>query len=228
MYLRHRRPTKADVIVFVLHDQWFKEPLSRLSPVEQVTDALGRTSYASRDQGWQREFGHLKTEVRAWSGNAIMARKAKTVLKHALIKGLSRSGIYHHQTGLAYLPYKKTRVIVERLPETVGEIAPGHGKFDRLVAGAIRLSEIAKQEKALLLTVIIPAKEYAYNRFQPKPVPLSGYGPPSRLNRALKEAGVQTVFTHPVLSRQSAGRWKMADPPFIGTMTAIGRPMESD
>jgi len=197
MYLRHRRPTKANVVIFLLHDQWFREPLAKVAPVTEIDQALMSRRYENKDASWQAQFKSFKDEVRAWSGNAILARKVKTLLKHALIKGLSKLDIYHHKTGLEYIPYKKGNVIVEKLSHELAVITTGNEKFDRIATGIIKLAELAKAEDVRFVVAIIPAKEYPYNRFRRKPTPMRGIGPADDLNRILRNAGVDTVLSHP-------------------------------
>jgi hypothetical protein len=212
MYIHHRQPTKSNVVIFLLHDQWFLEPLSKTAPVDQIDQALMFNRYENKDTSWQAAFRSFKVEVRAWSGNAILARKAKTILKHAAIKGLSFLNIYHHQTGLEYLPYKTGNVIVEKLPENIADVTVGNKKFDRIVAGTVKLAELAKAEGLRFVVVIIPAKEYPYNQFRRSPVPLREFGPASEFNRILVNAGIDTVFSHPPLFEAVSRQMKNQGP----------------
>ncbi len=199
MFLVHQRPTAAGVLVFLIHDQWFMEPLSNLSPIEQIEEVIRQDRYGPRVPRALARFGDFKVELRDWSGNAILARKAKTSLKKAMIRGLALTGIYDHKTGLDYIASKSGPIIVEPLPPDVGEIGPGHAKFDRQLAGTIRLAKLAGQKGVLFLPVLIPAKEYPYNAFRKAPAPLRGYGPAAAFNAALIRSGLETVFAHPAL-----------------------------
>jgi hypothetical protein len=90
-------------------------------------------------------------------------------------------------------------VIVETLPLDIGKIGPGFEKFDRQLAGTIRLAKLAREKGVLFLPVLIPAKEYAYNAVRESPVALDGYGPAAAFNAARARNGIETVFAHPTL-----------------------------
>ena len=199
MFMVHQHPTAAGVLIFVVHDQWFMEPLADPAPAVQVSEVVRENRFQPRVPGPLARFSELKAELRAWSGNAILARKAKTVLKNGLIRGLSMAGIHHHKTGLEYIDSPTGPIIIEPLPETVTDIAAGHEKFDRLLSGTLALAELARKRGILFLPVLIPAKEYAYNAFRRVPAPLRGFGPAERFDDALRKAGVATVFAHPAL-----------------------------
>ena len=199
LYLRHRKPTKAATFIFLLHDQWFREPLASVAPIDQIDRAYLRDDFNNLDPSWQANFQNFKAELRAWSGNAILARKTKTTIKRTIIQAVSKMGIYHHKTNLVYLPNRGKKIIFEQLPEDIVDITHGHAKFDRLFSGTKKLAAIAQREGVNFLVVLIPAKEYPYNQFRSSPVWIENYGPASKFNRALVNAGINTVFSHPVL-----------------------------